>query len=74
MASAYIAEVDSINKVVQFFTDPANHIELSDAENQAIVDVSGKMCDWATELYAWIVEMNNAIRPIAIAHSYPNKK
>ena len=52
--------------------EPVYH--LTDIEKQAIVDLSQKMCDWATEMYDWIKEGNDVLRPIAIAHSYPNKQ
>ncbi len=46
---------------------------LTDVEKQAIVDLSQRECDWATEMYQWIQDGNGVLRTIAIAHSFPNK-
>lgn len=46
---------------------------LTEVEKQAVVDLSQRMCDWATKMYEWVKDGNDTLRPIAIAHSYPNK-
>lgn len=69
-----VNEIKSGQTAVAYLTDPANHIELTEAEHQAIVDLSQRECDWVGPIYGWIKDINDTLRPIAIAHSYPNKK
>lgn len=74
IATLLATETTAANHAIQFMTDPANHVELTDAEQTAIIDLSQKMCDWAKLMYQWVEDINNTVRPIAIAHSYPNKR
>ena len=72
-AKMFVAELEGWDRTIQYLTDRAD-VHLTDEEHQKIIDLSGKMCDWADVIYKWVKEGNDVLRPIAIAHSFPNKK
>lgn len=47
-------------------------IRLTDDEHQKLVDLSQEWCDFAEESLEKIEQWGYKLRPIAIAHSFPN--